>query len=207
LNQLLDDENTGLSIDQTDYCFCWGTGFTYKIKYNKNRDIQFGLAYESNVEFMKTFSYNGNNTFIIDSSNTTFNYIYQSYLLKGNLPGELKFDVDINSLSNINFLCSVNYVFWNDVGNNLENQLEFSGNIIYLPSSVISPSLGLYVTGRKYKDDIFDINDKMTGIFFTAGLKINFNYFDLDLAIADGNLLSGEAYKQTIGKLGAGFHL
>jgi hypothetical protein len=201
------EELLSVSNDQTDYSFGWSAGFTYKIRYNNNRDVELGLAYESNVEFRKPFSFSDNNSLIVDTSNRSINYISTSYLLKGDLPGELKFDVDINTVPNINFLMGFNYVFWSEIGNNLENQLEVSGNVIYSPNNIISSSIGFFLTGRKFKQDFFGENDKMNACFLTAGLKINFNYFDLDLSIADGNLLSGEAYKQTFGRFGVGFQL
>ncbi len=186
--------------------FSWSAGFTYKIAFGEKKAFKLGISYESSVEFSKLFTYeNSQLNLVTPDSNIRYVMINPNYLLKGNIPGELKFDFNINPVSNLNLCTSVNYIFWSSIADNFNNQFEFAENIIYSPNNSLSASAGIYTTGRKFNQDYFGINNELHAFFLTAGIKINFNYFDVNLALADSHLLSGDAYKQTIGKFGIGF--
>ncbi len=47
----------------------------------------------------------------------------------------------------------------------------------------------------------------MNAFFIIAGLNAAYSFFDIDLAIADSHLLSGDFRKQTIGKITLGIQL
>ena len=91
--------------------------------------------------------------------------------------------------------------------NNFNNQLEFAASAVYSIKEYFSPSLGFYYTDKNFEDDFFEINSEMNAFFIIAGLNANFSFFDLDLAIADSRLLSGDLRKQTIVKFTLGFYL
>ncbi len=201
-----------MSNDIVANSFGWSAGFIYKIGKEDKKALKLGLSYESSVEFSKYFTYGNSqlNLVPLDSNNRNTTYyaiINPNYLLKGNIPGELKFDFNINPVSTLNFCTSVNYIFWNSITDNFNNQFEFAENIIFSPNKRISASAGIYTTGRKFKQDYFGINNELHAFFLSAGIKFNFNYFDVNLALADSHLLSGEAYKQTIAAFGIGFQI
>ena len=190
----------------------WSAGLTYKISYGEKKALQLGLSYESSVEFSKFFTYDNSRlnlvTPVSNNGNTEYYAIINpSYLLKGNIPAELKADFNIDPVSNLSLCTSINYIFWNSIADNINNQFNFSESIIYSPNNNISASAGIYTTGRKFNQDYFGINNELHAFFLTAGIKFNFNYFDVNLALADSHFLSGEAYKQTIANFGIGVQI
>ena len=69
-------------------------------------------------------------------------------------------------------------------------------------------SLGVYLADSYYNDEIkyiFDSTAGTKGIFLIAGAGLILPWFDLDLAVADGHLFSGDWRKQTIVKSAISF--
>lgn len=201
-NKILD-----ITLDENDNSGSWGIGIVYQIKHDENKNIQIGLQYENVIEFRKNYTIE-ETLFDIDPSDST-NLILSnsSFTLVGDIPAKLKYDMSVAVIPNLLFLGSINYIFWNQNSNNINNQFEFAASAVYSLSEYFSPSLGFYITDRNFKEDFFDINSEMNAFFIIAGLKANFSFFDIDLAIADSHLLSGDLRKQTIGKIALGIHL
>ncbi len=93
-----------MSNDIVANSFGWSAGFIYKIGKEDKKALKLGLSYESSVEFSKYFTYGNSqlNLVPLDSNNRNTTYyaiINPNYLLKGNIPGELKFDFNINPVS------------------------------------------------------------------------------------------------------------
>lgn len=196
-----------IGIDESDYSGSWGIGSLYQVNFDEDKNIQFGLSYESKIEFRKNYSIK-EFIFDIDPGDST-RIIAQipDYTLVGEIPSMLSFDINIATLSQLQLLGSINYVFWSSGSNNVHDQLEFAASAVYLINENFSPSLGFYITDRNFKEDILDINSEMNAFFIIAGLNANYNFCDIDLAIADSHLLSGDFRKQTIVKFTLGFHL
>ena len=115
--------------------------------------------------------------------------------------------MSVAAIPNFLLLGSINYLLWNQNSNIFDNQLEFAASAVYSINENFSPSLGFYYTDRNFKENFFDINSEMNAFFIIAGLNANYNFIDVDFAIADSHLLSGEFRKQTILKFTLGFHL
>jgi hypothetical protein len=197
-----------LSSKVEDYSFSWGSGLTYNLIISNNQNITFGLAYESKIEFRKIYSFNSSGNVFSSSArrsdSTYFIVVPADLILAADIPGELMFDFSFEDSSKFNLLAGFNYIFWNSFAENIKNQFEFSGSIIYYVNNLFAASGGfLFSTGRQLKQDFFGTNGNT--FFLTAGLKINLDNFDIDFSIADSHLLSGKLYSQTIGKISAGF--
>lgn len=195
-------------IDESDYNGSWGIGSFYQINYDENKSIQFGLSYESKIEFRKTYSIKEYNFDIDPSDSTIIIAQIPDYTLVGKIPSKLRFDINIATLSQLQLLSSISYVFWSSGSiNNFHNQLEFAASAVYSVNENFSPSLGFYYTDRNLEKDFFGINSEMNAFFIIAGLNANYNFIEFDFAFADSHLLSGDFRKQTIVKFTLGFHL
>jgi len=195
-----------IGIDVSDYSSSWGIGSLYQINYDENKSIQFGLSYESKIEFRKNYSIKEYSS-DIDPSDSTIIIDQNPYTLFGEIPSKLRFDINIATLSQLQLLGSFNFVFWSSGSNNARDQLEFAASTVYSINENFSPSLGFYYTDRNFEEDLFDINSEMNAFFIIAGLNVNYNFIEFDFAFADSHLLSGDFRKQTIVKFTLGFHL
>lgn len=199
---------SSFSIGLISYSPSWEAGFIYTINFNENQKLRFGISYENNIQFREISSAEGALVTEVPTapgSNQTTPYVSNSF--KSDMPEKVKVDLYLDPDPNFKFITAINYILWDNIGNNFYNQFELSGNVVYSPKSILSSSIGFYSTGRKFKPDFYRLNDRMNAFFITAGLKINFSYFNINLAVADSHLLSGDAYKQTIGNIGIGFQL
>ncbi len=196
-----------IEIDESDYSGSWGIGALYQINYNEDKRIQFGLNYDSEIEFRKNYSFTGLGTISGVPGDSMYVKLMSTFTLVGEIPGKLKFDINIATLSQLQFLGSINYVFWSSGSSNVKDQLEFAASAVYSINEYFSPSLGFYYTDKNFKEDIFDRNSEMNAFFIIAGLNATYSFFDIDLAIADSHLLSGDFRKQTIGKITLGIQL
>jgi hypothetical protein len=195
-------------IDESDNSSSWGIGASYQINFAEEQNVQFGLNYESKIEFRKNYTIQ-DNIIDIDPTDSTRNFILanQSFSLLGEIPDKLRFDIKFSVIPKLLLFSSLNYVFWNNASSNFNDQLEFGASAVYSISEYFSPSLGFYYTDKNFEEDFFDINSEMDAFFIIAGLNADFNLIDVDFAIADSHLLSGEFRKQTIIKFTLGFHL
>lgn len=197
-----------IAIDESDYSGSWGIGSMYQINYDEDMSIQFGLSYESKIEFRKNYSIE-DHIIEINPIDSTGNLVRTnvSLTLVGEIPSKLRFDINIANLSQLQLLGSINYVFWSSTSSNVHDQIEVAASTVYSINENFSPSLGFYYTDRNFKEDFFDINSELNAFFIIAGLNANYDFFDLDFVIADSHLLSGDFRKQTVVKFTLGFQL
>jgi len=123
------------------------------------------------------------------------------------IPSELGFDLYFKLMSELKLLGRINTIYWKSALGNVKNQLEFTSSAAYSFDPSVEASFGLYYTSKKYIDDYYDINDEFYAIYLNAGVSFSINIFNIDLALADSHLFSGELWKQTIGKIGLGIQL
>jgi hypothetical protein len=210
LNRLNQNESFYPFYDFSEsvYKESWAIGTTYNINFSENKSIRFGLAFESEILFNKAIDIN------IESPDTTgiigvnrppnFYMISRNFNMTGKVPGKLLFDIDITLSQKLKVLGNITTIFWSGISDDLKNQLEFSGSVIYSFNNTISSSIGAYYTNRKLKDDkddFFGYQNKLYALFLTAGLNVKYGFLDVGLAVADSHLASSNLRKQTILKM------
>jgi len=178
-------------------------GVFYKTKFEKDKNIFLGVSYSIITELEGEMKYESDNElFDPDPSDSNFYAIEaQPFTAKARIPDELHFDFGIEATGNLQLNSSIIEIFWNNSAENVRNQIEFSSSVVYSFNLSLKGSFGFYYTDRNYIDDVLDINGKMDALFFTAGLSFDVSIFNVDLALADSHLYSGEFRKQTIGKI------
>jgi hypothetical protein len=186
----------------------WAAGAIYKIAFDENKSIHFGLAFENEVLFSKSIEYK-----ISDTTNFGVTGINRppflkiddvNFIMTGKVPGKLTFDTYISISQQLKILTNLTNVFWNSISDVHQNQLEFSGSVVYSFNNNITSSFGAYYTNRirnDYINDMRGVEDKLNAFFLTAGINVRYGFLSVGLAIADSHLASSDLRKQTVLKM------
>ncbi len=181
-----------LEVDIQDNQLSAGIDYKYTIK--NNQSINIGLTYESELNFLKK---------------EEKNYSHRFY--KINIPQIVNAGLSINFQNNFQIRSNVAYLFWETLDENvydIKNQMKASFTIEKQFSPSFSLAAGNYFTDRKFLEEEkygdIDINFFAHYIFF--GSSINYKSYNFDFVIADSHLLSDDNRKQTIFKIGLGYH-
>ena len=201
------EELWNIKDSTTAYACNFILGLEYDLALDAERKLSLGISYETMTKFKQYIEYNGSNTITYDPDSGNISIDLPSYDLVYDLPSELRFDLAIDGTENLKLLANLTGIFWKNETNNLKDQFEYSLSSVYRINKIFSPSLGFYYTDYNFEQDDLEINGKFKGFYITAGCKINFEPFYLDLVLADSHLLSGDYRKQTIGKFAFGVQL
>ncbi len=185
-------------------------GLHYDIKINEEQHLSIGTSYAFSTKISNEVEYEGIRTIIpgtIRGDSLNYQIIPFSYSILLNVPSEWSFDIYFKPLLNLEFLGRINNIFWDNIADNVKDQLEISTSAIYTFNPTTNASLGLYYTGNDYIEDYFNINDKLYALYFLGGISFQINFLKVDLAVADSHLFSGDFWEQTIGKIGFGINL
>ena len=214
LNRLNEYESIfTLDVSESIYKESWAVGSIYKIKFSENKSIRIGLAFESEILFSKSIELGTPDTTNIGGLNRPpgfYNIATANFIMTGKVPSKLLFDTDITLSTQLKVLGNLTNIFWSGISDVHQNQLEFSGSIVYLFNNNISSSIGAYYTNRIRTDNvnaIWGVEDKLDALFLTAGLNVKYNFLDVGLAIADSHLASSSFRKQTILKMIVGVNI
>jgi hypothetical protein len=201
-----------VSIDGKMFCYNSAVGISYYVDLEQNRKLGFGLFYESGICFSKRIEPKLNNYINPVQPNENYYRIdLSSFLLTGKIPSKLVLDSYYKLNNEFEFLAGTSLIFWNSSDKGLSNQVNFSGSVIYKPLNLINFSIGFYNSTKSYKDDsineIFKVDNNIDALFLTAGIKINYSNFNLNMSFADSRLFSDNWRKQTMLKIGLGYNL
>lgn len=161
----------------------------------KFEELQFGLSYNSG----KIFSYQVEEQTLTNIGSPYGTYHISGYEVQTKLPPILNFDALFSLNDYLQLTTTLNNVFWNSSYSRFTNQLDISSNLIFEPSEKIIGSCGLLLSNYSISDDYENENN---AVFILLGLNLKFENFNIDFALADSHLLSGEFRKQAIAKLG-----
>jgi hypothetical protein len=169
--------------------FNFAPGIIYEFAGNTFSRSRIGLYYESKLDLNKTF-------------NTDFS----PYELIAILPHKLHLGVYHPCGANWRYAANISYLIWNDVNENIENQVELSATAGYLFSKNFQLNFGFFSTDKKYKnnDPGFELN-KLSAIYLTLSVNYKIDDISFDFSFADSHLMSDEWRKQTIFKIGTGY--
>lgn len=101
-------------------------------------------------------------------------------------------------------------IYWHQFSNDSKDNIDVAGSVIVEPNEFLTLSSGFLSTDREYYyelNSIFDINDKLYGLFFWGSIGIHLYNFDFNFALATSHFSSEEWRKQSIGKFSLGYHL
>jgi hypothetical protein len=185
-------------------------GLHYDIKINEEQHLSIGTSYGFSTKISNEVEYEGIRTIIpgsIRGDSLNYQIIPFSYGILLSVPSEWSFDIYFKPLLNLEFVGRINNIFWDNIADNVKDQLEISTSAIYTFNPSTNASLGLYYTGKDYIEDYFNINDKLYALYFLGGISFQINFLKVDLAVADSHLFSGDYWEQTIGKIGFGINL
>jgi len=184
--------------------------FALGLHYKINPKIEVGVYYEHHTEFTGNLEDKNGDILLIDDDNDSpyEDFRYRPGSSEFNtivrMPGKLVTSLKYNFSENLFLTSDLYYIFWNYVGDNLKDAVEISSCVTKQFSDKLRGSAGMYISDRKYKygSEFFD---GQYATYFTLGANYQFNFFTLQLALADSHLLSDEARKNTIGKIGIEF--
>jgi len=184
-------------------------GAYYEIIINEEQRFGIGTSYTFSTEISDQIEYKDSRTTIPGTvpGDSVYQISTPEYELSLAIPSELGFDLYFKPISQLKLLGRINTIFWNGASENIRNQIEFSTSAAYSFNPSLEASLGVYYTSKEYIDDFFNINDDLYAIYLTTGVSFQLNIFNIDLAIADSHLFSGEFWQQTIAKIGLGIQL
>ncbi|HEY6436355.1 MAG TPA: hypothetical protein VIY47_07175, partial [Ignavibacteriaceae bacterium] len=165
-----------------------------------------GSSYTFSTEVSDQLEYENTRT-LIPGDSSFYQIATPDFYLSLTVPSEFSIDINFKPVKQLNLLGRINTIFWNTASENVKDQIEFSTSAAYSFNPSLEASLGFYYTSKEYLDDFFNINDDLYAIYLTTGASFQLNIFNIDLAIADSHLFSGEFWKQTIGKIGFGIQL
>ncbi len=181
-------------------------GVYYEINFNEEQYLGIGSSYTFSTEVSDKLEYENTRT-LIPGDSTFYQIATPDFYLSLTVPSEFSFDINFKPVKQLNLLGRINTIFWTSASENIRNQIEISTSAAYSFNPSLEASLGVYYTSKQYIDDFFNINDDLYAIYLTTGASFQLNIFNIDLALADSHLFSGELWKQTIGKIGFGIQL
>ena len=164
------------------------------LKYDK---MQFGISFNSG----KSFTYTQQDILINTLGVPGNTYIIDTYEVTDQIPSEASIDALFKIEEDLKLTASVNNIFWSSNYSPFTNQFDISSNLIYDPLNKLSGSLGLLLSSC-FLEENYD--NEYNALFIMMGLKLNYDNFNIDFALADSHLISGELRKQLIAKVGVG---
>lgn len=174
-----------------------GYAIGFGICYNKN--VIISTFYEMGSRFSKKYYYDSiglepNEPFLTENT------------IIGNFPNNLNTSIVYNYTNQIKIIGSIKFNYWSKSHNYYRDQIDLSCNIEKKVKNNHQMSIGFYVNNGNFNKNID--NKSFRAIYLIGGLNYQTKYIDVDLTLADSQILSGAAArKQTIGKIGLGFHL
>jgi hypothetical protein len=195
VRQSISDLTDKLNDEAVNWKF--GLGYTYR---NKSIEkFQFGIAYESKINFSDY--YQSNRELITPPTSPEFVPIPAILTY----PARLKLGFMLEPISTFDIYNDFTYNFWEDMMPYYKNRMDMSGGIVVRASSEISISMGYYLFESYLADEFLsDLNGD--AVFISGGLILKYGQLDLHFVLADSHLFSGERSKQTIGKMGFAFN-
>lgn len=175
----------------------WKFGLGYTHENQSIEKIQFGLTYESTIDFSGRYEFN-RPLFVTPGA------VQVPALLT--YPARLKLGFMLEPISTFDIYNDFTYTFWEDMSPYYKNRLDISGGIALRAISDISISLGYYLF-ESYVADEFASDFDRDAVFISGGLVLKYGRFDVHLVLADSHFFSGENSKQMIGKMGVGLKL
>lgn len=203
------DEFGSEILKATDYSPNFVFGISSVFPLDDVRKLSIGLSFETETSFEADIEFEGSLIVISDiDPNRPPNYVQVKPALVSQTPAELKFDSAIDATQNLKILINLTSVFRKTETNNVKDQFEFSASSAYQINEMFTPSIGFYYSDYKFENNYYSqLNSELNSFFITTGLKMKIEKINLDLAIADSHLFSGDFRKQTIGKLAVGIIL
>lgn len=212
IKYILNDFNNYESLEQiTTSASLLGSnveiGINYNMNFNNEKFLGIGISYSTETEMSNNVNIDDWNNLNIPDSNRIQIIHLPAFMMVVKIPSELNIEIVYRLNSNLEFLGRINNVFWENLSNNSKDQLELSTSAVYSFNQSVDASIGVYYTSKEYIEDFFNINDELYATYITTGVSFQLNIFNIDLAIADSHLLSGDYWQQTIGKISLGIRL
>lgn len=177
----------------------FNSGFEFGLIYGLN-DSQnmFGMHLKSGSSF--TISNDNNNNLDLDTTRGSYYIISQIPDWIEETPYELCFEGLFQLDDDLQVSAFLSNIFWDGIDRTiLTNQFDISSSLIYNFNNSITGSAGILLSNCSVVENY---ENEFNALFFMGGLKINFESFNIDIALADSHLISGELRKQFIAKAG-----
>ena len=136
----------------------------------------------------------GNNEPIIAALDDIYPYYFK-------FPDEIALGTVFTPINNLNLNLGLTYKFWDQVVDNLNNNLDFSISSAYFFNNGIRISVGMITSNYNFKKTNYYTNNR-DAIFLTSGIKVPLFQQAIHLQILDSHLFSDDTRKQTILKAG-----
>jgi hypothetical protein len=189
----------------------WGSnveiGTQYTFEYDQETKIRLGLSFKTLTSLENEADHELTTRTGIPGSREEIYTVTVPQKTILDLPSEATFEFVLEPSLDYTITGSIKEIFLNSAFANMENQPEFSSTFIYNFEKSVSASLGIYYSDWRFKEDFLDMNGALTAFFITTGASFNINFLNINIALADSHLFSGEYRKQTIGKIAVGIQL
>lgn len=200
LNFLRDNENLGrISAEATDQSVTWKAG----ARYGFLDLLQLGVAFDKGANFEGNVEFKGDGLLVPDSG-----FVSQPVESKftAKMPDRLLIGLAFKINEKLRLANDFTYVYWEKIYSGIQNQLDISGNLCFLPSQPLSLSAGFYSTRREVNTaDSPDDTSRDNALFISAGALVKIKSAAIELMLADSHLFSSDTRKQTLARLGIAF--
>jgi hypothetical protein len=184
INILPGYQENDYSFDESHSYGEWG--LTIGMKY-RLENLQIGLVYEKETDFNKKG---------------------EDYYIIGKFPDQWSAGILLNLSHRVKTAGGMNYLAWNNPNvDGIKNQIESYGSFIYALAENVAFSIGYFHTDYRARSWSPATEDRFNAWYFTAGFLYSLKFVDVDLALADSHLFSGEWRKQTIVRIGLGYRI
>ena len=175
--------------------YSWKIGTVYKL----DNLLSIGFLFENGVDIEG--KRNIHDKGVVSSSILSI----PEYTFNVRLPNKFIFGLTTNPINNLSFSATLTSVFWNSIGSNNKDIIEFSAGGIYKFPELFDISLGFYNTDGRYNETYFDNN--LNATFISIELRISMKNLEIIFGINDSHLFSAEKRKQTSIRLGLGYSI
>jgi len=186
--------------------FSAALGFTYKA----DDVFTFAAYYERAPKFEGKLNYNGLQQIDLDAQ-VPGNHRVIAHLpdapFKTNLPDLLNVAASAKLNETFNAVTDLSYIFWKQLSDNFNNNLDISSSLIAALDSDLMLSMGFLLTYRDNTNDISGANSKLNALFLLGGVRKRFGMVVFDSALASSHFNSGKWREQLIAKLGIDIYL
>jgi hypothetical protein len=197
-------------------CKFYSQGFSIGLRYDSNykNDLKYSIAfnYEKGTKLRKQKKSSVYLIRITPENDT----LYYRFFDIGIIPDK----IDLGTIININKLSLVinsSFVFWQNYSypallekDDLKNQLELNGSLIYKFTDAFKASIGFFKTNYSYirrEESGHQLaSDPYFAIYLTSGFVLSLADTDIDVAVADSHISSDKIRKQTIFKIGINYN-
>jgi long-subunit fatty acid transport protein len=198
------EEMLDITAKASGFDFSWAVGIIADFKLPECI-FSFGASYEKDLDIEEKMEFDSKRSIVVPDQNLNTDVLLQSEAtpIVTRIPARLNFGTSITFKNIFIVEVSLSQVFWSEISGSFNDVIEYAAFISrpFLPC--LTTSIGIYSTGLNY--NYTSIIDEPDALYLTAGVRLSFEKFRIDLVLADDHFSSIERREQTIVKVSGSF--